>query len=105
MHIPYRPLGLLRELVESMGLQITHVFEDLLFIEHNTFLLQMGEEGADVRLWFNSDSLPAERPGITATLTAIGAESGLRVDRRGTFRLAQQDGTEQLRLELLDGAL
>lgn len=105
MHIPYRPLGLLRELVEAMGLQITHVFDDLLFIEHNAFLLQMGEEGADVRLWFNSESLPAERPVIAATLSAAGTECGLRIDRRGTFRLAQQEDAEQLRLELLDGVL
>ena len=105
MDIPYRPLGLLRELIESIGLQITHVFDDLLFIEHNAFLLQMGKEGADVRLWFNSESLPAERPAIAATLTAAGTECGLRIDRRGTFRLAQEEGAEQLRLELLDGVL
>lgn len=105
MDIPYRPLGLLRELVEVMGLQITHVFEDLLFIEHNAFLLQMGEEGADVRLWFNSQSLPAERPAIAATLTAAGMERGLRIDRRGTFRLTQEEGAEQLQLELFDGVL
>ena len=105
MDIPCRPLGLLRELVEVMGLQITHVFEDLLFIEHNAFLLQMGEEGADVRLWFNSQSLPAERPAIAATLTAAGMERGLRIDRRGTFRLTQEEGAEQLQLELFDGVL
>ncbi|KAB2888979.1 MAG: hypothetical protein F9K32_14470 [Desulfobulbaceae bacterium] len=105
MDIPYRPLGLLRELIESMGLQITHVFEDLIFIEHNAFLLQMGEEGADVRLWFNSESLPAERPAIAATLAKAGADCGLRVERRGTFRLEQQVGAEQLCLELLDGVL
>ena len=105
MDIPYRPLGLLRELVEVMGLQITHVFEDLLFIEHNAFLLQMGEEGADVRLWFNSQSLPAERPAIAAPLTAAGMERGLRIDRRGTFRLTPEEVAEQLQLELFDGVL
>jgi hypothetical protein len=105
MDIPYRPLGLLRELIESIGLQITHVFDDLLFIEHNAFLLQMGKEGADVRLWFNSESLPAERSGIAATLMRVGMECGLRVDRRGTFRMTQQEGDQEFRLELLDGVL
>ncbi len=105
MDIPYRPLGLLRELIESMGLAITHVFEDLVFVEHNAFLLQMGEEGADVRLWFNSQSLPAERSGIADTLAAIGMECGLHIDRRGTFRMTQQEGDQEFRLELLDGVL
>lgn len=105
MDIPYRPLGLLRELIESMGLAITHVFEDLVFVEHNAFLLQMGEEGTDVRLWFNSQSLPAERPGIAATLAAIGKECGLQVKRCGTFRMSQQQGGQEFRLELLDGVL
>lgn len=105
MDIPCRPLGLLRNLVEAMGLHVTHVFEDLVFIEHNAFLLQMGEEGADVRLWFNDESLPAERPAIAGALVEAGTDYGLRIDRRGTFRLTQQAGAEQLQLELFDGVL
>jgi hypothetical protein len=105
MDIPYRPLGLLRELVETMGLRVTHVFEDLVFIEHNAFLLQMGEEGSDVRLWFNCESLPAARSGITGSLSGAGADRGLRVDRRGTFRMTQQGKDEEFRLELFDGVL
>lgn len=45
MPLPYRPLGYIREVVNQLGLEVTYIYEDLVYIEHNAFLLQMGDRG------------------------------------------------------------
>ncbi len=105
MTIPFRPLGLLRRVIDTTGLEITYVYEDLLFIEHNAFLLQMGERGADVRLYFNTESAVDRRQEIAFLLAEGGRNLGLHIERRGTFRMSQDEESEQFRLEFLDGAL
>ncbi len=105
MTIPFRPLGLLRQVIDTTGLEITHVYEDLLFIEHNAFLLQMGERGADVRLYFNTESAVDRRQEIASQLGEGGKTLGLHIERTGTFRMAQDEESEQLRLEFLEDTL
>ena len=60
MSVPYRPLGLIMEAVELMGLEVTHAYEDLVFISHNAFLLRMGSEGQQVYLYFNEGCEPEQ---------------------------------------------
>jgi hypothetical protein len=103
MTVPYRPLGLIKEVIETTGLEITHVFEDLVFIEHNTYLLQMGERGEDVRLYFNSESTADMRGDIAFHLAEEGGKHGLTVERCGTFRMAQDEGEASFQLEFLEG--
>ena len=101
MTVPYRPLGLVTSLVESVGLEVTHSYEDLVFIEHNAFLLQMGEQGEEVLLHFNVDAEPGRRDDITAMLSRAGRPFDLVVRRLGTFRMAQAEESENIVLEFL----
>jgi len=43
MSIPKSPIGSIRELVAFLNLDVIHLFEDLVFIQHNPFLIKMGE--------------------------------------------------------------
>ncbi len=105
MTVPFRPLGLIREVIDSTGLEITHVFEDLVFIEHNTFLLQMGDRGEEVRLYFNSESTVALRDDIARRLAEEGGKQGLNIERLGTFRVTQEEGSAHFDLEFLERTL
>jgi hypothetical protein len=105
MLVPFRPLGLIKDVIEATGLTITHVFEDLVFIEHNAFFLQMGDRGEDVRLYFNTESQVDMREEIARQLAAEGRKRSLDIARMGTFRVAQDEGSEQFHLEFLDGIL
>ncbi len=91
MTIPLRPLGLIKQMIDETGLSVTHVWDDLVFIEHNAYILQMGEKGEDVLLHFNTESDEDKRDEITATLMLLGKESGLKVNRAGTYSLKQRD--------------
>lgn len=38
-----KPLGRVKDIVEAAGMTISYVYEDLVFIDHNAFLLQFTE--------------------------------------------------------------
>ena len=39
MSVPHRPLGLVKEMLTAMGLESTYVYEDLVFVSHNSPLI------------------------------------------------------------------
>ena len=93
--VPYRPLGLIKELLENQGWSITHCYEDLIFVEHNAFLLQMRERGEEVTLVFNVDCHIDKKKEIERTLVPAGRAFGLQITAKGTYSLTpnEQDGT------------
>jgi hypothetical protein len=50
-----KPLGKVRELVESAGMAISYAYDDLVFLDHNAFLLQFDEDGRTVFIHTNSE--------------------------------------------------
>lgn len=91
MTIPPRPLGIVKEMIDATGLSVTHVWDDLVFIEHNAFILQFGEKGEDISLHFNTDSEEDKRDEIITKLIAEGQKQGLVVSYVGTYSLMQKD--------------
>lgn len=89
--IPYRPLGIIKTLLDSLGFQVTHCYEDLIFIEHNAFLLRMEEKGEEVSLFFNTDSNKEKRIEISEILTTKGSSLGLDISSKGTYTMTQNE--------------
>lgn len=100
--IPFRPLGILTAALENLGYQVTHCYEDLVFIEHNAFLLRMEEKGEKVSLFFNTDSEPDQRATIAEALTNAGRQHRLTITRLGTYRMTPNGGDNSLSLEFLE---
>jgi len=105
MAVPYRPLGHIREMVNALGLEVTYIYEDLVYVEHNAFLLQMGERGEMISLYFNAESDPAERDGISGQLEKAGQARELSVNRKGTFTMSQLPDEERIEITFLDGKM
>lgn len=101
MSIPLRPLGMIKNLIEAVGLDISYVYDDLIFIEHNAFLLQMEEKGENLGVWFNADSNPVDRPIILSQLQAEGAKLSLQVREKGTYSLTGRNDGESFQLEFI----
>lgn len=97
--VPYRPLGLIKELLAAMNLDITYMYEDLIFVEHNAFLLQMGDKAEEIYVWFNSDSVPADRPEIMAALKILAAPLALELIAAGIYGMQQNSENESFQLE------
>ena len=99
--VPYRPLGLIKKLLENLGFSITHYYDDLIFTEHNAFLLQMGEKGEDITLVFNADCKTETRESITQALTSTGLEVGLLLRPQGSYKLTSNTENDTIDIEFL----
>ena len=98
--IPLQPLGVVKNLADTLALDITYVYEDLIFVEHNAFLLQMSRErGEEILVWFNTESTEQERTPILVELQQTGRRFGLLVYHGGTFSLAQDEENQSIQLE------
>jgi len=84
--------------MESLGFEITHCYEDLLFVEHNAFLLRMEEKGEEVSLLFNVDSDVDKRDEIAEIFSTRGKDHNLIIACSGTYQMTQNeaDGTINL---------
>lgn len=100
--VALRPLGIVKNLVEAMHLDISYVYEDLVFVEHNAFLLQMSsEKGEDIVVWFNEESTPEDRPQIFSRLQQTGHALGLLLQDKGTYSIDADDGGDSLKLRFM----
>ena len=100
--IPCRPLGLIIEVLEKAGFASSHVYEDLIFPDHNAFLLRMEDIGSDVSLYFNEASEQKSRDGIASVLKINGLDVGLRVTFQGTYRLVADETSETIQIVFAD---
>ena len=92
VQIKRNPLGLVMNMVQSMGLEVTYAYDDLVFVDHNAFLLQMDEDPQTINLYFNQDSDIAVRPSLAEELIHYGQENSLRVLEQGLFAIEQASG-------------
>jgi hypothetical protein len=99
--VPYRPLGLIKELLENLGFSITYYYDDLIFTEHNAFLLQMGEKGEDITLVFNTDCKTDTRESIAQALTTAGLEVGLHLRSQGSYKVTSNTENDAIDIEFL----
>jgi hypothetical protein len=89
-------------LLENHGFNVTHCYEDLVFIEHNAFLLRMEEQGEDVSVIFNTDSELERRGEISKALAEAGKGYGLKIVRNGTYVLTADEENSNLKIEFKD---
>ena len=98
-NIPYRPLGIVKGALETLDVEITYVYEDLIFIKHNHFLLQFGEIGEKMFFYRNSEIKIDEAMGQFEILSASLSGEGLELTYQGSYTLEEKaDGTMSLEL-------
>ena len=95
--IPFRPLGLVKTALENLAVEITYVYEDLIFIKHNHFLLQFGEQGEQMSFYRNQEIDPGESEQQFAILVRALSTMNLQLSHGGSYVLTEQDdGTMSL---------
>lgn len=101
MAVPPKPLSRIQNLVEKLGLKITYAYDDLVFVEHNAFLIKMGKCGEDVSVYVNVDADKKQYPAIIDKLANEGKKEELIVKFNGKFKL-KDAGNEQIQIEFLE---
>jgi DNA-binding transcriptional LysR family regulator len=103
MTLPYRPLGLVKDMLDRLGIEMTYAYEDLIFLKHNAALLQFGQVGEILFLHTNVATDAHEADQLFATLQAAASGQGITLLRRGHYRLTPGDD-ETLSLEFIEDA-
>lgn len=85
-------------MLDMLGLELTHCFEDLVFVQHSAFLLRMEERGEDISLFFNTEAEEDRQQEIAAALISAGQTQQLKITERGTFSLTPNEEDESLDL-------
>lgn len=90
-NIPFRPLGLIMNVIEGCGFTLGHLYDDLVFTEENVIILKMEEERGNISFYVNQDCEANADKDMSATLKVAAEDEGLQFTRRGTYRLSPSD--------------
>ena len=101
MTLAYRPLGVVKQLLEEIGLEITYAYEDLIFIRHNPILLQFGKAGDILFFYVNVETSEEEAGELFRGIQAKASGEGITLLHRGRYRLSEAEG-ENLSLEFVE---
>ncbi|WPD21882.1 MAG: hypothetical protein Q3M24_14815 [Candidatus Electrothrix aestuarii] len=74
--IAIKPLGVVKEILEAVGMGISYAYEDLIFLDHNALLLQFTDESNKVLVHINREAKkePAEKTVLALKLAAAERE-------------------------------
>ena len=95
-----RPLGIVKEILESAGMGLSYAHEDLVFLEHNGFLLQFGDKEQEVLIHVNEEADEQELAPALALLQSKAKENHMVFTIGDHYRLSQAD-EENINIEFL----
>lgn len=96
-----RQLGIVKEIVESAGEGISYTYDDLVFIEHNAFLLQFTNKDNVILIHINQE---ADGSVIQDAITRLKTEASARnmIFRDGMNYTISQGDDENIHLEFAE---
>jgi len=101
MEVQNRPLGTVMQMVEEMGSEVTYAYEDLVFINHNAFIVQFTDSPSVLKIYFNKDYTQTQIDMLTKGLMAHAPKHGFEIQFKGTYGLEQKDG-DNLEIKFFD---
>ncbi len=101
MNENHRPLGTVIEMLQVLGMDVTHQYEDLVFVSQNLFILEFTDDAAHIDLYFNEDIEEEKAHEVMGQLEAVGELHGLTVSYKGAYALSENPD-ETLSVEFFD---
>ncbi len=90
MHIPKRALGIVREIADELNHEVTYAYEDLVFMDHNAYLLQFSDKNDTLNLYFNIECPDEEADEMANKLYAAASQKQMHMIRKGHYELAEK---------------
>lgn len=101
MNTPLPRLGTVTEILQMIGLDVTHQYDDLVFVSRNPFILRFTEAAERIDLYFNENIEEEKAQELMAQMEAMGELHGLVFSYRGAYSLEENDD-ETLSVEFFD---
>ena len=99
MNLGARPLPLAEQIVEATGLKVTYPFDDLVFIEHNPFLLRFDDENFDhIYVHFNVDCHEVDKMQLFDIMEKKAHSLGMKAISTGSYTMQQKEGVEEIEI-------
>ncbi len=101
MSLGFRPLGHVMEILESVGLPVSYSYEDLVFVENNSLLVQFNDDNEkQLLLYFNNDLDGKVAKEIELILMDAALDKGFQFVNSGKYKIRQKDEAKE-ELELI----
>ncbi len=97
------PLGIIKNIIEEAGMGISYAYEDLVFLEHNSYLLQFTDNDQEVLVHKNLEADEAMVSSDISRLREIALRNKMRLLSGDQYSLSQEDD-ETIRLDFIDGS-
>jgi len=95
-----KQLGLVKEIVESVGMNISYASDDLVFLDHNAFLLQFTEESDKLLLHCNCEADKDSIRDAIAILKGAALGNAMTFVDGSDYSLSQADD-ENINIEFI----
>lgn len=95
-----RSIGKIRQIVEeTTGLGISHIFDDLVFIENSVILLRFDDGNfQNFFLYFNQDCQAEDEKNLLTAFEASSKRNHMSCTRAGHFSLEEVPEKEEVRI-------
>ncbi|MDG4474949.1 hypothetical protein [Thiovibrio frasassiensis] len=93
-----KPLGKVKTIVEAAGMGISYAYDDLVFLEHNSFLLQFTDNDHEIMIHVNSEADEATVHGDIERLQEVARNQAMQFSR-GTHYTLIPAGEDAIRIE------
>lgn len=97
-----RPLGTVMQVLEELGHKVTYAYDDLVFTEHNDFLLQFSNCAPELSLFFNTQCSHQQVEKIEQQLIPSADRVGLSIVTKGRYSVTGSDDDENLKIEFFN---
>lgn len=95
------PLGIVKNIVETAGMGISYAYEDLVFLEHNSFLLQFTDSDKEVLVHINQEADEETVSRDISRLQDVAMSHTMRFLTGKKYTLSQDDD-ETIRIDFSD---
>jgi hypothetical protein len=99
MSIQFRPLGKIREMIQSTGLDISHFYDDLVICDFSVFIIKFDNYNESrIHLYFNEDCEEGEKARLCNFLLTESRSAGLDLIFAGSFMLEPIESAEEIKI-------
>jgi cell fate regulator YaaT (PSP1 superfamily) len=94
-----RPLGVVREIIESSGCSISYYYDDLIFGDNNVFIFQFDDSKSNsLNLFFNKECKKSLASSLEEKLKMAAAQVEFTIQNMGFYQVQQLKGEEKLEI-------
>ncbi|MBN1119077.1 MAG: hypothetical protein JXA77_17840 [Bacteroidales bacterium] len=101
--IRLRPFGIVKEIIEELGAEISYYYDDLIFVDNNTFLLCFDDaKQNNLKLYLNTDCEKGMAKKIRTAISGAAASREFKITDLGFFELIPKEGSEEIDIVFKD---